>query len=154
MKKILWLLAIFILGCKDSNKSPDISRESTINAGWLVGTWERINEKEGIQTYEKWELTPEKTYEGIGWTMRENDTIFKEVLRIVEIDDQWNLEISGVNESPTLFEITSQTSRSFVSENKENEFPKKIQYQMQGEQLHAIISNPGREIKYIFEKTN
>ncbi len=154
MKYFLFVFVIFLTGCKDNNKLAETSKDADINADWLLGNWERINEQEGIRTFENWSKSTNNGYEGIGWTMQNDDTIFKEILRLAERDNQWNLEVSEVNDTPTPFRITNYSDESFVSENEENEFPKKIQYRRKGEQLVATISNPGREIDFIFKKVN
>lgn len=152
MRYILCLIVISLIACKDNTNTGETIQDHEIEAEWLLGDWERINEQEGIRTFERWVKTSEDNYEGIGWTMKGPDTVFKEILQIVERDDQWNLEISGVNDTPTPFRITDIASESFVSENEENEFPKKIEYRRKDDQLIAIISGPGREIEFIFVK--
>ncbi len=154
MKYFLFVFIICLPGCKDNNKSAETSNVTEINADWLLGNWERINEQEGIRTFENWSKSTNKGYEGIGWTMQDGDTIFKEILRLVQKDNEWNLEVSEVNDQPTPFRVTNFNDESFVSENEENEFPKKIEYRREGEQLVATISSPGREIDFIFEKVN
>lgn len=151
MRYIIYLFVLSLIACKDNTKSGEAFKNPEIEADWLLGNWERINEQEGLQTFERW-VKKDSGYVGIGWTMKDRDTVFKEILQIIERDGQWNLEISGVNDVPTPFRITEISSESFVSENKENEFPKKIEYRRNGPQLMAVISNPGKEIEFIFEE--
>ena len=73
---------------------------------------------------------------------------------VVTIKDTLYLEVSGINEQPTLFKFTEQTDSSFVCENPQNEFPKKIKYFLDNKQLKAIISAEDFRIDFIFEKVN
>jgi len=91
-------------------------------------------------------------YKGLGYTLQNSDTIFKEQLRLFKINEKWSLEVSGVNENPTLFQLTNQTENRFVCENKINEFPKIIEYSFQDNVLLAKISDGDTEISFTFEK--
>ena len=115
---------------------------------WLIGKWERINEKPNKRTFDFWN----KDLTGKGFTIRENDTVFKELMSIVTINDTLHLKVEGVNETPTLFKFTQQTDTSFVCENPENEFPKKIYYYKDGKQLKCKISNTKFSVDFVFKK--
>ena len=122
------------------------------NLDFLLGQWERQNDTEGRKTYEYWKKSNNNTYQGLGFTLQGQDTVFKENLRIIKIDGDWNLEVIGVNPEPTYFHFTSQTNNSFVCENPENEFPKKIEYIFKDTKLTAIISDGVYEIQFDFSK--
>ena len=136
----LLFFTIILFSCKTAQKSqPD----------WLVGKWKRVNEKPGKSTFDFWN----KDLTAIGFTLKKSDTIFKEIMSIVTIKDTLYLKVEGVNEKPTLFKFTQQTDTSFVCENKENEFPKKIYYFLDKQQLKCKISNDEFSIDFIFNKT-
>jgi hypothetical protein len=139
------ILLLLIAGCAKEQKE---SNKENIHA-FLLGKWERTNDQEGQNTYEIWNRNGNE-YTGIGYTMRAGDTIFKEQLRLYKHDTTWTLEVSGVNESPTPFRLTSFTSNSFVAENPENEFPKTIQYRYFDDTITATISDEETEIPFIF----
>lgn len=141
MKSLVFIISILLfISCqtKTAQKRPN----------FLKGKWQRVNEKPDKQTFDFWneDLT------GIGFTLKENDTIFKEVMSIVSLKDTLHLKVEGVNEAPTLFKFTKQTDSSFVCENKENEFPKKIHYYKDGQQLKCKISNEEFEVDFVFEE--
>jgi len=140
-KSILLLLITLLFSCKSEQKIQEPI--------WLIGKWKRTNEKPTKSTFDFWN----KDLTGIGFTIKESDTIFKEIMSIVTIKDTLHLKIEGVNEAPTLFKFTQQTDSSFVCENKENEFPKKINYYLDKKQLKCQISNEEFEIDFIFNKT-
>ena len=91
-------------------------------------------------------------FTGFGLSLKGKDTTFFEQLRVLEKNDSLFLEVSGVNEIPTLFQFTEQTETFFVCENLRNEFPKKIKYYMDGPLLKAEISNENFQLDFIFEK--
>ena len=136
----LLLLITLIVSCKTEKKQdyPD----------FLKGKWQRINEKPDKQTFDFWN----DNLTGIGFTLKNKDTIFKEVMSIVSLKDTLYLKIEGVNEDPTLFKFTTQTENSFVAENKLNEFPKKIHYFKDGKQLKCKISNKEFSVDFVFDE--
>lgn len=143
---ILSLIVLgLVIGCAEDQKKPT----SQSPHDFLLGSWERTNDQEGRNTYEIW-TKKEKEYSGLGYTLSAGDTIFKEQLRLFKEDTSWILEVSGVNESPTPFVITSFTTHSFVAHNPENEFPKTIKYSYFDDTITATISDEETEIPFIF----
>lgn len=123
------------------------------NFDWLTGQWVRINDSEGNTTYEFWNKKNESRYTGLGFTLQQADTIWKENIQLLKKDGKWSFEVSGMNDlEPTIFQLSSLTKSSFVLENEENEFPKKIEYRLINNNIHAIISGGGPEILFEFEK--
>lgn len=117
---------------------------------FLIGNWKRLNDKPGSQTYEMWNTN----LVGMGYTMKGNKRSFQEILSIITINDTLHLEVKGINEKPSLFKFTSQTDSSFVCENPENEFPKKIKYFLENMQLKAIVSADDFRIDFVFDRVN
>lgn len=119
---------------------------------WLVGTWERHNVKPGTTAFEIWEKTKDG-YFGQGVSMKEGDTTFVEILKIVEKDGviYYVADVTH-NPEPTYFKITSYTKNGFVSENPQHDFPKKIEYMLEGERMTVIISDGDNKMGFVFEK--
>lgn len=116
---------------------------------FLIGDWERLNNKEGKTTYEFWK----SDFSGLGITLQKKDTVFKEVLNIISKKDTLYLKVEGVNAQPTLFKFTQQTDTSFVAENPKNEFPKKIKYWASNQKLYAKIWNDESfAVDFIFKR--
>lgn len=141
LKKVLFIFCFLILAAckKEELKKPD----------FLLGYWIRVNDKPNQITYEVW--NPDFT--GIGFTMQHKDTVFKEIMSIIEKKDTLYLQVKGVNEKPTLFYFTSQTATSFVCENPKNEFPKKINYYIESDTLKASVSNDDFTVDFSFIKS-
>jgi len=140
--RVLIILSFLILisSCKPDSKDQ--------KPHFLIGNWERLDDKEGKKTYEIWknDLT------GLGLTLRDTDTVFKEILSIVAFNDTLTLKVEGVNKTATLFKITQQTDSSFVAENPTHDFPTKITYWLENNQLKAHVSNAEFGIDFVFKR--
>jgi len=157
MKKILTIfLLIGLISCNDNSSASNSNDtfSSKHNLDWILGNWQRTNDKEGKVTFEHWKKISNREYVGIGITLQEKDMVFKENMKLIPIDGVWTLVVTGVNENPTHFSFTNQTKNSFVCENPNNEFPKKIEYQFSGKKLKAKVSAGEMEIAFDFEKIN
>lgn len=139
-KMILFLSVAFLFACTTETKSeqPD----------FLLGKWIRVNDKPDKVTYEIWN----SDFTGLGITLKNKDTVFKEILSIVSINDTLTLKVEGVNAAATLFKFTSQTDTSFVAENPTHDFPTKIEYWLENQQLKANVSNKKIGIDFVFKR--
>jgi len=117
---------------------------------WLLGSWERTNDSKGNKTYEYWTKKSDIEYIGLGCTLKNKDTVFKENIHLIKIKEQWVFKVIGVNETPTLFPVTNLSLTSFTCENPENEFPKQIIYSLEKGALKAIISDNTTDISFLF----
>ncbi|MEM8566439.1 MAG: alpha/beta fold hydrolase, partial [Bacteroidota bacterium] len=45
---------------------------------WLLGNWERINDKKDLKTYENWVKIGADEYRGLSFTLEQSDTVWKE----------------------------------------------------------------------------
>ncbi len=159
MKKTLTLLiAILFVSCNQNPKKDAIEKSpkpivKTENFDWLLGSWKRLKEKEGKETFENWKKIRDTEYAGFGYTMQKGDTIFQEKMTLIKIDGNWDLLVNGHQENTSVrFKGTSHTGKEFVCENHENEFPNKIKYWKNGNKLNAAISSTEMEIPFEFEK--
>ncbi len=120
---------------------------------WLVGDWERINDKKNLKTYESWVKYSPIEYRGVGYTLEQNDTIWKENIRFIQLEDQWYFKVTGRGEpKATVFEVTDMTKNGFTCTNEQNPFPKSISYQRNGEIIEASIAGGGESIPFNFVK--
>ena len=121
---------------------------------WLEGTWKRKNLKQGSTAYESWVVSSNSMI-GLGVRLKEADTVFVEKLRIIETENgvSYVAEVDH-NASPVHFRITDFTQDSFVSENPDHDFPKKIVYKLIDKELIVTISGDGNSIPFVFQKTD
>ncbi len=135
----LIFISSLLFSCKKESKTPD----------FLIGNWERINDESNKKNYEIWK----KDFSGLGFTLRDKDTVFKEKLNIITKKNNRYLKVTGVNQQPTYFKITTLTKNSLICENSQNEFPKKISYWLENEKLNAKVANDDFAIDFVFKKT-
>ena len=85
--------------------------------------------------------------------MKGADTTFVEKLKIViKSGDIYYVSDVPENPRPVDFKFTFIHDRSFVCENPAHDFPKKIAYYSDGNNLRAVISGDGKEIEYLFRR--
>ena len=149
---VIVLALISINCCRHRDHLHEGDTVSSASFDWLIGSWIRSNDTEGNITYEHWSKNSSTEYTGSGCTLINNDTIFKENLRLVKTGKKWYLEVTGVNENPTLFHIINHSKTSFECENKNNEFPKNIEYALRDNMLLAKISDGETEISFSFDR--
>jgi hypothetical protein len=120
---------------------------------WLEGTWTRTNAKPGRSGVEEWKRVGDNELVGLGIALKGHDTTFVEKIRLVIKDNQifYAADVPE-NKSVVYFKITELTANSFVCENPDHDFPKKIAYTREGKKLTAIISGDGKSIPYTFER--
>ena len=158
MKRTLaYLILIFVLSCnKNPQKTPieNLNTKSMENFDWLTGNWKRLNEEPGKETFEKWYKINENEYSGIGFTLKNNDTISQEKIQLLKSNGSWNLSVKTPDEKqPVKFKILSiKETPEFICGNDSIDFPKRIKYWFEANQLKAKISNDDMEIVFNFEK--
>jgi len=153
MKNIgLLLLLIFACSCKNIHKSEN-KKVSPENFEWLIGNWQRTNEEPNIRTFEYWKKINDSEYIGLGLSLQDADTLFKENIKLIKSVSNWNLEVvTKEDASPTVFKVTKIDENGFTCENRLNEFPKIIHYFKNGDLLEAVISGDNQEIPFQFER--
>jgi hypothetical protein len=150
-------MVVFTVSCKNSPTVKSNSESSTITEDfdWLLGNWHRTNEKEGYETYEFWSKINNTEYSSIGFTLQNNDTIWKENIKLIKRNDDWSFEVSGMGEfNQTIFKLIKADNESFTCKNELNEFPKEIKYFKNENNITAEISGGDMKIPFEFERTD
>ena len=152
-RNYLFLISLLISTAVAGQVKSNQAVEDFKKLNWLVGTWNRTNAKPGRSGFERWDKTSPQELKGIGVNLQGTDTMFVEKLRII-VKDKDIVYVADVpeNQKPVYFKLTEITESSFVCENPEHDFPKKISYQLEGNKLKAQISGNGKAIDYFFEK--
>lgn len=141
----LLLIATFFLQCSPKEEKEKANAEFD----YLLGSWKKINNQPEKSTFELWEKDESNNYFGFGYTLHYGDTVFKEEMLIIKMKKEWLFEVSGVNDGITPFYITSFNTHSFSCE---NEFPKRIEYNLINNSLIATISDDSTHIDFTFER--
>lgn len=143
-QSLLLLITIFFFQCK--SKEP--SQEKSVSLfKWLNGSW-TMAEKDGVVT-EEWKLVTDSLMEGRSDFIK-GDTITPfETIKLYKKDTSFYYEAKAAgqnNELPVGFKITSFSDTSFVAENPEHDFPKRITYNLiNKDSIHAFIDG-GKEM--------
>lgn len=156
MKNLSFLLLIALcFSCaekKPAHSPADLQvSQASSEFDWLLGNWARQNDPEGKQTFEHWYKKSENEYLGLGYTMEEQDTTWKENIRLIEEAGSWQFEVSG-EDGMTSFRVTAIDSMRLVCENPAHDFPQKISYSRTGDNIRAIISGRDTEIPFLFRR--
>lgn len=150
------LITLLLAGCSYGIQAQALAKEARENfnkLSWLTGTWKRTNVKAGRQAHERWENAGAGQMKGVGVTMKEQDTLFVEKLKLVIKDNAvWYVADVPQNKQEVYFKLTTITPDGFTCENPTHDFPKKIVYQLEGNKLKATISGDGKSIDYLFER--
>lgn len=137
-------------------QAQDIAKETRDNfnkLSWLTGTWNRTNVKPGRKAHERWEMSGNHEMKGFGVSMKEQDTLFVEKIKLVIKDNNiWYVADVPQNKEPVYFKLTEISNGGFVCENPAHDFPKKISYKREGNKLVATISGDGKAMDYLFER--
>lgn len=161
MNKLLILLfGILLISCSQNKKENLRSDEKFVeivkvseNFDWLLGKWIRLNEEEGMETFENWEKISDTEYSGIGFTMQNGDTLKQERIKLIKSNSSWNLEVKVPEESESIiFNMTSYDMEEFTCENEVIDFPNKIKYWKNGDKINASVSGGEMEIPFEFER--
>jgi hypothetical protein len=163
MKKTLFLLiTTFVLSCHQNTKTSQTINSETEsktksemmeNLDWLTGSWKRLNEEAGKETFENWNKLSPSEYSGISFTMQKADTIWQEKMNLIKSNGKWSLFIKTPDEKkPTEFKMTELDNNQFVCINDSIDFPKRILYRTEGEKIRATVSNEKIDISFEFEK--
>lgn len=158
MRYYIVFIVILFISCKSDSKEEPGKVTNQPNFSFLVGKWQRIDDQEGRETFENWYSIDSDNFNGSSYTLEKNDTIFKEGLLIkmgnptTANNPSWILQVSGVNESPTDFEIKKYDKDSFIAVNIQNDFPTHINYSISNDTLKAVISNRASTVNYTFIK--
>lgn len=147
MRQFVLLLTILAFGC-NLQKSEKLDQLQ-----WIQGTWNRTSVKPGKSAHERWKQMSDGTWQGWGVSFTGADTSFLEKIKIIEKDGKlYYVADVPENKEPVYFEFTSLTPSGFVCENPLHDFPKKIEYNVKGNSLEAVISGDGESISFQFKK--
>lgn len=127
--------------------------QSTENFNWLLGNWQRTNEEQGKTTFENWQKNNDSEYNGIGFTIQNNDTISKEKMKIVNVDGKWNLLVKTQEEKDFIrFEMPEIQDDKFECKNDTLDFPKLIKYWKNGNKINALVSGDNLNLSFEFKR--
>ncbi len=147
---ILFIIPLLVLtSCHSTNRFGSQTAKEQFD--WLIGNWQRRNEKPDRATYEQWQKVSLNEYQGIGFTMQNGDTLKQEKLWLKKKNSRWNLMVIAPGDKQvTTFPVVAITDSSFTTENLKHDFPTHIQYWKAGDLLKARVYNTEMSIDFEF----
>jgi len=128
------------------------ARESMQDLLQLNGKW---TSSESVLFNEYWHIKSDTLLLGLGFSLHENDTVFKEELKIFYLDGNvfYGAKV-GESDQFILFKLTKAGKDSWIFENPEHDYPNIISYEIDGEHLFATTtnSNGNKKIEFIMKR--
>ncbi|MCA6365157.1 MAG: hypothetical protein IM638_19150 [Bacteroidetes bacterium] len=133
MKKLagIFLVTLLVTGC---NTYSDLDKFS-----WMLGSWSSTDDN-GIEFLEHWSKSGSNTFTGTGVAIDvTGDTLFKETLKLELIDGvPYYVATVPKNPGPVLFRLAEAEGRKAVFENREHDFPQRIRYELDAQNVLQI----------------
>jgi hypothetical protein len=137
----LLLLFVTLVGSIASGSSHDQAPADTYDltdVEWVLGVWVHPG---GAQiACEAWNRASENTFEGRGFQVKDGDTVTTETLRLVKMGEGvYFISMVAHNLRPVSFKLVKLDGTVAVFENLEHDFPQRIVYSLEGDQLTGRI---------------
>ena len=153
MRRGFLLIFVCYIGSVSAQKNTSELAIQFESLKWLEGKWQRTNVKPGIKAHEEWHAGALNEFKGLGVTMKENDTMFLEKIKIVMKEGNiYYVADVRENQAPVYFKFTSITPQGFICENPGHDFPKKIEYRLSKSDLTVTISAGTKSEGYLFTR--
>ena len=141
-KAVAVVIFFFILTSSTPYASPPIPLRSV---HWLLGDW-IADDGENV-TRESWTEVSPRTFEGFGESRSRISNALKtsESLRLVEMSgDIYYVAKVPHNDRPIAFKLTHYSDNSIIFENPTHDFPKKLEYEYDGESRLVVTVSDGK----------
>ncbi len=128
---------------------------------WMNGSW-KMSTKKGM-IIETWATLNDSAMQGISFFINKNaDTTELESISLLYSNSKYYYIPAAIGQNdnlPVKFTITSFDEKSFVAENPEHDFPKRIIYQLiTVDSIHAIVdggpSMPDKKSDFYYSRIN
>lgn len=150
---ILVLISFTIAMCSSLQNDKKPNMQSSENLDWLLGNWKRTNDKNGKQTFENWKKISADEYNGVGFTLQNNDTISKEEMTLLKANNRWNFLVKVQDEKNFIsFEMAEINHHNFECKNDSLDFPNRIKYWKNGNKINALVSGDSMKLYFEFER--
>lgn len=123
------LLTITIISCGPTEN------EFRDNFRWISGKWSGT--VEGIQIVEHWVWNKHR-YEGAGYHLSGEDTIFKESLFLEKYASKTAYSVVFGDNGPYTFGLKHNDGQVFVFQNPEHDFPSEVIYRLDSDSAITI----------------
>jgi hypothetical protein len=134
-RSVTFLVLVFILPSVTLNAQPVLPT-------FLDGTWKIENS----EIYEMWELISDRTMTGQSFRVREGEQVITEYLEIKQINEQiiYTATVLNQNDGAGIeFVLSQPDSQTWIFENPDHDFPKKILYQKRSSDVVYVEVSDG-----------
>jgi hypothetical protein len=116
-----------------------ISSQTLDSLDWIIGEWQST--VKNTIYFEKWVKQSNHTFEGFG-EIKTKIKKSEETLRLVHMSgDIFYIAKVTHNKFPVAFRLISASNKKAVFENKEHDFPKRIEYSINNTTLNVYVSD-------------
>jgi hypothetical protein len=128
------------------------AKESMQDLEHLNGKW---SSSQGILFNEYWQIKSDTLLLGLGYSLQDNDTVFKEELKIFYLDAHvfYGAKV-GDTDQFVLFKLVKAGKNNWIFENHEHDYPNIINYEIDKGRLVASTanSNGNKKIEFIMKR--
>jgi hypothetical protein len=142
---VLGLAMASALAASAAGPAPDPAPAPGVGLDWLAGHW--CGGEDGDQVEESWTGFLANESIGMSRTVRGGRILSFEFMRILELDGVLTFIAQPNGEPATSFTRADGGEGWIRFENKEHDFPQRIEYRKAGDGLLAEIGGPGAEGK-------
>ena len=144
-----WPLTLLLAGAAACAQTTGIQR-----LAWLAGCWSLSNGERTVD--EQWMAPRAGSMQGMSRTVRGDKLVAYEFVILRERGELLDYEVSPSGQARTVFTSTSITDSSVVFENPQHDFPQRVAYRRNGDQLLAWIEGPRngalRRVEYPYQR--
>ena len=138
---VMLLALVLLIGSTASRsgaQQPSARPYDLTDVDWLLDVW--VHPGGDQIACEAWNRVSDHTFEGRGFKVQEGDTVTTEVLRLVKMGDGvYFISMVAHNLRPVSFKLVKLAGTIAVFENLEHDFPQRIVYSLEGDQLTGQI---------------
>ena len=127
---------LLVVACTGARAAPP-------DLAWMSGDWRRCKEGEIVE--ERWLGPRGGLMIGANLTSSKSGRITWELLRLTRSDDSWTYWASPMGKPPTPFKLVESAAQRAVFANPQHDFPSRILYWREGEELLARIEGTLRD---------
>lgn len=143
-------------GPSDAEPERAVEREPTMATvlmllGMLTGTWEAVSGDTVV--VEAWGVPRAAMLLGTGQTVRGEETLGFEFLRVVQRDDGLFYVAQPQGGTPTEFGLVDSGDGLLVFENPRHDHPRRITYQVSGDEMKVTLEGSEPAQVLLFRRT-
>ncbi len=134
MKSLILLLlaTLFVSSCYNPTPLQIMDDFSVIEGKWIS--------YKGIKFNEDWKFINKTEYEGVGYSLNNNDTAYFERLKMHLKDGAISYMVMFENGESVEFNLISSTKNSWVFTNPMNDYPSLIKYEVSNDTLLTVVT--------------